>query len=242
MKLITLNIWGGHVHDPLLNFIQCQQEIDIFCLQEVYRRAPAKISTDDKKLSLDIFSEIAVLLPEHSGYFRPIVREIYGISMFVKKGIEIVGEGVTTIHENPHYSGSGPTHSRALQWLKCRINDRTYAVMNVHGLWNGQGKTDSPERIEQSKRIKDTLWSFDCPKVLCGDFNLRPDTESMKILEIGMHNLIRTHNITSTRTSLYLKDEKFADYVLTSPEITVNAFEVMNDEVSDHSPLYLDFI
>ena len=37
------------------------------------------------------------------------------------------------------------------------------------------------------------------------------------------------------------KDEKFADYIFTSRDINVNAFEVLKDEVSDHSALLLDF-
>lgn len=63
----------------------------------------------------------------------------------------------------------------------------------------------------------------------------------MQIIEKGMNNLIRTHNIDSTRTSLYSKEEKYADYVLISPEIVVKNFERLSDEVSDHSPLFLEF-
>jgi endonuclease/exonuclease/phosphatase family metal-dependent hydrolase len=63
----------------------------------------------------------------------------------------------------------------------------------------------------------------------------------MHLLEQGMNNLIVSHNIRSTRTRFYPKEEKFADYILTSPEILVNEFAVMNDEVSDHAPLFIDF-
>ena len=57
----------------------------------------------------------------------------------------------------------------------------------------------------------------------------------------GMHNLIDQHNIISTRTSYYPKEEKFADYVFTSHEIKVNHFSVLKEEVSDHAPLLIDF-
>ena len=114
--------------------------------------------------------------------------------------------------------------------------------MNVHGLWNGNGKTDSPERIKQSQKIREFIDSEEAPKILCGDLNLRPDTESVKILGKGLHNLIQIHNITSTRTSLYPKEERFADYIFTSPEIPINAFQVLEAEVSDHSPLLIDFL
>jgi endonuclease/exonuclease/phosphatase family metal-dependent hydrolase len=111
----------------------------------------------------------------------------------------------------------------------------------VHGLWNGKGKTDSVERIAQSQRIKQFLDTINNPKILCGDFNLRPDTESVKIIESGMRNLIKEYDIKSTRTSFYQKEEKYADYIFASADIIVNSFEVLNEEVSDHAPLLLDF-
>lgn len=242
MRLITLNIWGGHVNEALLNFIETHSDIDIFCFQEVYHNAEAIISTEDRQHNLNIFSEIQDLLPEHRGFFKPVVKNIYGIGMFVKNTVDILGEGDVTIFDNPNYPGIGPTHSRKLQWLEYCFNNKTYAILNVHGLWNGQGKTDSPARISQSKRIKEFMNTISAPKILCGDLNLMPETDSLKILEEGMCNLIKLHNFTSTRTSLYPKTEKFADYILISPDIIINQFEVLPDEVSDHAPLFLDFI
>jgi endonuclease/exonuclease/phosphatase family metal-dependent hydrolase len=241
MKLITLNIWGGHIYDPVLNFIKTHSATDIFCFQEVYHRAPHKISKEDRQVSLNIFSELQNLLPEHIGYFRPVVDNIYGLGIFVKNNIDVLEEGEIPIHINPNYSGRGPTHSRNLQWLACRIEEQIYSILNVHGLWNGMGKTDSPERIAQSQRIKDFMDTINIPKILCGDFNLKPNTTSMSILEKGMTNLVKTHNINSTRTSFYSKEEKFADYILISPEIVPNKFKVLEEVVSDHSPLFLDF-
>ncbi len=241
MKLMTLNIWGGHVKSPLLEFIKFHRDVDIFCFQEVYNNAPNKISTEDRKVSLNILSELQNILSDHNAFFRPVVGNIYGIGMLVKKEIDVLEEGELTIYENPHYQGSGPTHSRNMQWLAYRANNNVYSILNVHGLWNGMGKTDSPERIEQSRRIKQFMATINTPMILCGDLNLRPDTQSLTILEKGMTNLIKKHDIKSTRSKLYPKDEKFADYVFTSPEIIVNSFEVLSDEVSDHLPLLLDY-
>jgi endonuclease/exonuclease/phosphatase family metal-dependent hydrolase len=241
VKLITLNIWGGHVKDPLLKFIKTHRDTDIFCLQEVYHKAEKKISNEERFIALDIFSEIEQELPSHLPFFRPVVNGIYGIGMLIKKEIAVLAEGECEIYDNPSYMGLGPTHSRNLQWTQCKMGEKTFTVINVHGLWNGKGKTDAPERILQSQKIKSFLDGIKTPKILCGDLNLRPDTESIKILEKGMRNLIHHYNIKSTRTSLYPKEERFADYVFTSPEIQVNRFHVLEDEVSDHSPLLLDF-
>lgn len=241
MKLISLNIWGGHILAPLLSFIETYREVDIFCFQEVYHNALHKISTEDRTHHLTIFSDIQRLLPEHQGFFRPAVEGIYGLAMFVKKSVEVVQEGEVLVHENPNYVGSGPSHSRNLHWLECRVDQKTYAILNVHGLWNGQGKGDSPDRILQSQRIKRFMDSFTLPKILCGDFNLKPGTESFQILEEGLNNLITQYGITSTRTSYYPKEEKFADYMLCSEDIRVNTFKVLPEEVSDHAALWLDF-
>lgn len=241
MKLMTLNIWGGHLKNRLLEFIKFYHDVDIFCFQEVYNNAPNKISTEDREVSLNIFSELQTILSDHNAFFRPVVGNIYGIGMFVTKEIDILEEGEFTIHENPYYQGSGPTHSRSLQWLTCQEKNIKYSILNVHALWNGMGKTDSPERIAQSQRINQFMAAIKSPKILCGDFNLRPDTESLMILEQGMINLLKKYDIKSTRSNLYQKEEKFADYIFTSPGIIDNSFEVLSDEVSDHLPLLLDY-
>lgn len=211
MKLMCLNIWGGHVKEPLLNFISQHKNIDFFCLQEVYHNAKEKISTDDKCVDLKILSEIHAILPNYKAFFRPIVNNIYGIGMFIHKDIDIICEGEVVIHENNDYIGRGPTHSRNLQWVECRSNGQVYTILNVHGLWNGLGKNDSSERITQSKKIKTFVDSINTPIILCGDFNLKPNTESIKIIKNSMQDLIADYGITSTRSSLYLKDEKFAE-------------------------------
>ena len=242
MRLISLNIWGGHVYTPLHQFISTHQTVDIFCFQEVYHNAKEMITLENRKVSLNIFAEIQALLPNHHGYFRPVVNNIYGISTFISKKIKVLAEGDYVIHDNPNYIGRGPTHSRILQWVKCEINGNPYTIMNVHGLWNGRGKTDTEERIAQSAKIKNFMQPITTRKILCGDFNLNPHTESLKMLASDMHNLIEMYRVTSTRTSFYPKEEKFADYIFTSKEISINKFEVLKDEVSDHAPLLLEFI
>lgn len=241
MKLITLNIWGGRVRNPLIKFVHKHKDIDIFCLQEVYYNAHRTITNENFELSLNIFADLQKLLPNHHAIFKPAVENVYGVAILVKNTIDILGEGEINIHQKQHYPGIGVNHDRNLQWIECKWNNQIYSILNVHGLWNGQGKKDTPERIQQSQRIRQFMDTINTPKILCGDFNLRPDTESMRILEENMNNLVTTHQVRSTRTSYYKKEEQFADYILTSPEIIVNEFSVMNDEVSDHSPLFIDF-
>lgn len=78
--------------------------------------------------------------------------------------------------------------------------------------------------------------------VLCGDFNLLPDTESIRIIEQArLKNLITENGIVSTRTSHYTRADKFADYIFVSQQnVEVKSFNVLPDEVSDHSPLVIE--
>jgi len=241
MKLITLNLWGGHLRNQLFKFINNNKDVDIFCLQEVYHNAHRTIVYENRDLSLHIFSDLQKLLPHHYAIFKPAVENVYGIAMLIKNSIDIIGEGDINIHQKQHYPGVGHNHSRNLQWIECQFDNKIYSILNVHGLWTGQGKGDSPERLAQSTRIRQFMDTLTTPKILCGDFNLRPDTKSMLLLDHDMNNLVKTHSIQSTRTHYYTKNEKYADYILTSPNIQVNKFEVMSDEVSDHCPLMLDF-
>lgn len=241
MRLITLNLWGGHLRNQLLKFVHHHRDVDIFCLQEVYHNAHRTVAHENRELSLHIFSDLQKLLPNHYAIFKPAVENVYGIGMLIKNTIDIIGEGDINIHQKQHFPGIGLNHSRNLQWVECEVNNTIYSILNVHGLWNGKGKLDTPERIAQSERIRHFMDTIDTPKVLCGDFNLRPDIESMRILEQGMINLITKHDIHSTRTQYYTKPEKYADYILVSPEIKVKNFAVMTEEVSDHCPLYIEF-
>lgn len=239
LKLITLNIWGGQIKQPLLDFIKSNKDIDIFCLQEVYYKAKNKICTNEDPVELDILSEIQGLLPYHNIFFSPTVRKNYGIAICIAKYFNLMEKGDFIIHKNPSYKGIGPTHSRKLQWVRVTINDKIYTIMNMHGLWTGTGKTDTPERILQSRKIKNFINELHDSVILCGDFNLMPNTESLKILEEGMNNLIKSYNVESTRTRFYRKEEKFADYIFISAKIDVENFTVLKNEISDHAPLLL---
>lgn len=190
---------------------------------------------------LNGFTDLRELLPQHQGFFRPALLGAYGLAIFIKKELDLEEEGEKFVHVSGSELISDGHHSRNLQWIKFNFGNKLFTVINVHGLWNGKGKDDTKERINQSRVIKDFLNSTNTPKILCGDFNLNPDTESIKILEENMKNLVKDYSIPSTRTSFYTKPLKFADYVFISPDVKVKDFKVLPDEVSDHSALFLEF-
>lgn len=241
MKIISLNTWAGVVLEPLLDFFEKYKDADVFCLQEIYSRAEGKTEPHPElDMKLDLFERIEERLKDtHTGYFRPAHKDYYGQAIFVKNSLQIEEEGDIFIYENKDPEGRG-RHSRNLQYIRINVNEKPTVIANLHGLWNGMGKTDTEDRLEQGRRIRDFVSRCSEQVIVVGDFNLNPDTQSLAIAEEGMRNLIKEYGITSTRTSLYTKEGKFADYALVSPDVNVLGFKVLPDEVSDHAALCIE--
>lgn len=255
MKILSLNIWDARVFNPLMKFFENNQDVDIFCLQEVFNgKEPGTFRGEGQVMNG--FAEITKRLPDHIGFFRPAEDSLddkparglsipYGLAIFVKKGINILSHHHDYVFgdTNKFLSDDAKTHRRIVQTVCISRNNNPLAISNFHGLWNGKGKTDTPERIEQSRKVKQHINSFNHSVVLVGDFNLLPDTESLAIVADGMKNLIKDYGITSTRSKLYTKHEKpvlFADYIFTTSDIEIKDFKVLQDVVSDHLPLCVE--
>lgn len=248
MKIISLNTWGGIAgSENLIEFFKKYQDTDVFCLQEVFNGGqdePDEQAEDIESKVYNLFSLIKEALPEHEAFFRPHVKDYYGLAMFVKKDLNIIQEGELFVHQNKEYKPDGNMgfHARNIQFVTLETSQGTKTIVNFHGLWNGAGKTDTEHRLNQSKKIIDFLKTIDNDFIICGDFNLEPTTTSLKMFEdLGLKNLIKDYNITSTRTKFYTKPIKFADYAFVSPEVNILDFKVLPDEVSDHAPLYIEF-
>lgn len=250
MKVISLNTWGGEAGLPkLLSFFRQHDDVDIFCLQEIWnggehmKTEKAGGSWLENRVT-DLFPQLCEALPDHDSYFRPHFFDFYGLAMFVKKGITVHEEGELFIYGERGFVSSDDmgNHSRNLQYVVVETERGKKLVVNLHGLWNGRGKTDTEERLLQSEKIIELVNQHALPSVILGDFNLLPTTMSVQKLEdAGLRNMIKECGITSTRTSYYTKPEKFADYAFASDGVEVKEFKVLDDEVSDHSPLFLEF-
>lgn len=250
MKLISLNTWGGRGgKENLLKFFDKYRDVDIFCLQEIWAAPYEDLTYDSNGFSIDnnyskfYIQEITDLLTTHTAYFRAQYFDYWGLMILIKKDIDIILEGDVFVHKEKNYIPEGfGLFARNIQFATIATPNGNRSIINFHGLWNGKGKGDSEDRLLQSDRIIEFIQTLDHPYIVAGDFNLLPDTQSIKKFEdLGLNNLIKDYNITSTRTSFYTKPEKFADYVFTDKDIIIKDFRVLPDEVSDHSALYLEF-
>lgn len=220
-------------------------DVDIFCLQEVFFDKEGVPPSLRDYAVLNILQELEGALPEFRGYTGETqVCEGYRglLTMFIRKSVI-----VEKVDRVPVYTHRGPgvnpeeEYEIGVQYARLKTDGNGVIVYNLHGHWSPMGKGDTETRIKQAENLKGIMDAMDGRKVLCGDFNMLPDIQSMGILEEGMRNLIKEYGITSTRSPLYKREVRFADYVLVSPEIMVKGFRVLEDVVSDHLPLYLEF-
>lgn len=248
MQIISLNILGGAIFEPLREFLVKESaKTDFFCFQEVYDSASDQLLEASAKSN--IFSELQTMLPDFDGYFETTEANFFGyvgvssgLAIFAKKNIEILSHGQILV---AWHEGEPQTN---MQYVRFGSGKSQYTLAHVHGvIWPGS-KIDSPDRLMQSVNIDAFLEKETDRKILCGDFNLMPNTESMALIEeIGMRDLIKDYKIETTRSKLdnqkYGPDDRqsFADYIFVSQEVKVLNFEVPNVTVSDHLPLKLIF-
>ncbi|MEK9151966.1 MAG: endonuclease/exonuclease/phosphatase family protein [Patescibacteria group bacterium] len=252
MRIITLNTWGGRALHPLMHFFRKRApETDVFCLQEIFDADQAALEErhPDEHVRGDLFRKISAELRDFEGSFASFddnpLRQ--SLAVFVRRTVPVrtISDFIVFKPVKPQERGSHVISSRKLQTVTVDFGGKDLMIANFHGLWNGGPKTDTPERLEQSRRVREVLEKHAGPSLLCGDFNLLPETESVAILDKGMCNLVRDHRVKSTRTPLYRHYENpdepnFADYILTSPDLKVKRFQVLPDIVSDHAPLYAE--
>lgn len=253
MRIISLNTWGGRAgKEGLLSFFRAHADTtDIFCLQEIWS-APYEhldghlaggLAMNHERIMVYGLQEISAALPNHIAFFRPHHGDHYGLLMFVRKNLPLLEEGEVFVYKHKGYVPEGDlgNHARNIQYAMVETGSGPMTIINFHGLWNGKGKGDSEDRLEQSARIIAFVGELQNPVVVCGDFNLLPDTESLRMFEkAGLRDLIKESGVSSTRTSFYTKPEKFADYAFVSKGIAVAGFTVLPDEVSDHAPLLIE--
>ncbi len=268
IRLVSLNAWGGRVVDPLRHFIR-DIDPDILCLQEVTRAIDPSPDTlifrgggDDLLQHADLFEEVRKILPAHSAQFFPATmgelfdaegrtfKSMFGLATFVRPSLAVVGQELGFVH-GAFSAADGwgtppvPRNMHCLRLLNIPTGS-TFTIGHLHGLRELSGKEDTPSRARQAEKIIEMFRRVRTdgdPLIFCGDLNLLPGSRTFEMLkEIGLHDLVTGRGFTDTRTSLYLKQPRFADYLLVSEAVKVAGFDVLAEpEVSDHRALLLQF-
>ncbi len=258
MKLLSLNLWGGKQDRQLFDYLKKQSEsADIFCFQEVFTSPKAdNLGTLEDGTRPQLFKELSELLKSFNGYFvltsknhgltKAKLGVDHGLAIFARKNLAVVRREKKMIAGTKDYVFTEDFIDFPCAVFHLKLSEAGLNIFNYHGIPVPGEKLDTQDRVEASQKIAQFLSETHGAKILCGDFNLMPETKSIKILQdTGLKNLISQFGITNTRNemswNIYANKQSFADYTFVSPQIKVKNFEVPYNLVSDHLPMILEF-
>ncbi len=262
---MCLNGWGGTLHEEARAYL-AREAPDVLCLQEVVHTPAANKDWLDYRdgdhvlpQRANFFQDISAALPEHVAIFCPAAQGIlwdgdetvpsqWGLATFVHRRFPIVGQMQGFVHKGFSPDGYGE-HPRSRSAHVVRLHDfdlgKSITIAHMHGLRDLRGKIDTPERLAQAQRLVRLVQAVAEPGgrlVVCGDFNVEPDSQTFGILaSLGLKDLVVGRGHSDTRTSHYKKPGRYADYMLVNEAVEVIAFTVVEQpEVSDHRPLLIE--
>lgn len=263
MKLLSLNVALFEENNDQLSSFISNHNADFLCLQEVTKRIDTTSKSElVSKGTVDSASPDLV-----HGFFAPI----WVLSKFEKQNFHGKEHFLFDIHGNVefgnytkstfpitkgqnifvqnHFSyvtdwSNWPEEDyRAFQVTDILVDGKELRLINYHGIWS-RDKMGTEKTKIACETIRDFGLETKGGVIICGDFNLFPETNSIKVLNHEFRNLCNEFNIKSTRpetNELSNKSRNVVDYIFTNEKIKVNNFEVINSNVSDHLPLILEF-
>lgn len=263
IRFISLNVALFETNNlKLMNFL-AKEKPDIVCLQEVTKKVD--ISTKDELISINSIDQATTKLPY--SFFAPswVIRDFKSHNFHGKKYFDVdfngflevgnyiksrykiyKGQNVFLIDHFTYITDwvdSLKEEGRPVQVTDTIINGQKIRVLNYHGIWS-RDKIGNKKTEVACKKIFKLASQVSYPVIICGDFNLFPDSYSMKILNDNFISLVDQYHIKTTRpvsNELSNKKRNVVDYVFISKGIKVKDFQVVDNNVSDHLPLIVDF-
>ncbi len=263
MKLISLNVALFETNNLQLSEFLIEQNPDVVCLQEVTRNidnkadknylSKAAIDQSTSKLTHSFYGPSMVMgdfILQNFKAGKNVIFKIGGhleFGLYTKsvfpltKGRSIFVENQLTFSAD--YSNWPEEDYRSVLVTDHVINNKHLRVINYHGIWT-RDKLGNAKTLNANQTILKLAQEALGEVIIAGDFNLFPDTPSMKVFENDYTSLIDRYSIKTTRPSsneLNSVARNVVDYVWVSGGIKVNNFEVIDCDVSDHLPLVVDF-
>ncbi len=255
MRVVCLNAWGGKQFKPLAKYVrELAPHTDIFCFQEIF--SSAHETSKNGEYQFDLLAQLSALLADFHPVYSPMLSAAAlsggfgttsGNAIFVRKRIPLAAQGdFFAFGKMYEYKYLKPQEVGFVNYVRVMHDGKPLTVCNVHGiaLWP---KLDSPARLEQSARILDFVARESNPCIVCGDFNLDPNSQSIAMLQNRMRDLVKESGVQTTRSELHYEAfgrgpevDAISDYLFVTANVPVRAFEVPDVAVSDHLPLVLD--
>lgn len=263
MRILSLNVALFETNNKQLYEFLLRQNADIVCLQEVAASSDPLINKDylskdyidkaTKRLQYSVFDPTWLSRDFHQKNFHQ--KEDYFIDFggWIESGIYIKTRFKITKSANiflkhklekiTDWTIWPENEAKSVQVADLKTSRGKLRIVNYHGIWTKE-KIGNNETLKACKKIRQLATELDYPAIITGDFNLFPDTESMRVFQDRFISLVDKYNIKTTRPKLnelsHLK-RNVVDFIFVSKGIKVNSFEVLNSNVSDHLPLILDF-
>lgn len=242
MKLINLNLWSGRLDSQIDQFL-AKEIPDILCLQEVI---------DRREVGTELFlslKDVERILRAGNIWFSPVFNFQLG-SEKVDFGNAILSKS-KFIHSHTFFTHkkyrpnfnwkSKIANIRNLQHvtIKQKEGDKLH-ILNYHGYHVAEHKNGNDITLKHCQTIAEYISKLQGEVILSGDFNLVPQSQSIKVLNKILTNLPATFHLTTTRTVLTHKKD-VCDYIFVSKGIKVKSFRASEEIVSDHKALILEF-
>ncbi len=254
MKLISFNI-GLKISNslPVAKLLR-QLDADFICLQEVARHFEK--TTFPKYRSK---AEIDKILATHYPYrfFGPqwVSRKIFAHGKLhrdygglIEQGNYILSKYPIIAAHNEHYfkhysleidhtNFAKIDHPRSVAMAEIKCNQKSFTLANVHGTYS-TNKVDTPRSLKQSQYLINLKKRVKGPFILAGDFNVIPNTKSIKMLNRHYNNMTKKFGIITTLPG---KKIMAIDNYFINNKIKPIALQTLQTTISDHLPLLFDF-
>lgn len=238
---MTLNVWQGRLERVLLKHLETL-DVDFACMQEAveYAGQSGGLVTSYQKIGQSLtlkeqfFSPLtAMKLGNHDITFGNVT---YSSVPFLQ---------TDTVFTRGEYKkdfdfDADDYNVRAFQHAELKVGNKPLHLLNHHGHHIDAHKLGDEETLRQVQEIKRYIQQLEGAVILCGDFNLAPESESIKTLETTLRNLSVEFALQTTRSKLTYKKE-VCDYIFVNEHVVVKDFSMDDTIISDHNALLLDF-
>jgi endonuclease/exonuclease/phosphatase family metal-dependent hydrolase len=218
---------------------------DVMCLQETFT-SDQMVATPERVFnSLDLIQERSGLKYR---FFSPTFTSVYsGVTASFGNAIlsRVPLEDTKTVFTNgayvPDYNPKTyDINIRNLQLASLSVDGVDIIIANHHGHWVIDPLGDEIS-IEKMKSVMHELKQVHLPLIFAGDLNLKSESEAMRVFDNTLEDLTAIHHIPTTLSVVGKVTNVACDHILISPEVEVQRFEALDDLVSDHKALLLDF-
>jgi hypothetical protein len=241
----------------------CLQEVHMASTDNVPERImPIDSRSRTVPLNLHLYNQLLAELgkefvctfsPQMTGFLHDCesteLNVAYGNALFVRRSVKVLNFHDTHVYQQGPVENNGVTAAhKTAQAVIFEKSERRVLISHTHGLWWNSNKGNVFPRSMQFKNwytwLEKLCKDYHCTDVmLCGDFNQTRDTDVITQIPhwsvfgtVPGRDLIKSHNILSTRTSHYQKELREADYMFVSPSLKPSLL-IDYDVPSDHALL-----